>query len=198
MIGQQFENWTVIGNEEKNKDGCKVFLCRCVCGVERMVRKGGLISGGSKSCGCSRYHWMYGSREHRTWYGMKNRCSNEKSDRYPFYGGRGIKVCSRWLDFKNFYADMGDRPAMMTIDRIDNNGDYCPENCRWATHIEQCNNRRSNVWIEHDGKRMTLTQWSVKLGINLSTLASRRNYGWSDAEVLTGRSEIDAALEKLK
>lgn len=116
--------------------------------------------------------------EYRILTGIKDRCLNKNSKNYPRYGGRGIKVCDRWLGKEgatNFLKDMGKRPSPKhSIDRINNDGDYCPENCRWATWTEQENNRRINVYYEYNGKKMTLPQWSRELGINLGTLYYRK------------------------
>lgn len=105
-----------------------------------------------------------------TWLNMRQRCNNPRSPAYKNYGGRGIKVCERWDDFLNFAEDMGDRPEGMTLERIDCNGDYSPENCKWATRKEQMRNVRYNRWIEFDGKRLILSDWSKELGISPATL----------------------------
>lgn len=122
-------------------------------------------------------HGMSYTPEHNAWRAMKSRCYDKNRIYYKDYGGRGIQVCDRWLhSFENFYEDMGDRPTKTSLDRIDNNGDYSPDNCRWATSSEQNRNRR-NIKI-HKGK--TLTEWARHLGIKQSTLSQRYYvYGWS-------------------
>lgn len=116
--------------------------------------------------------------EYRILTGIKDRCLNKKSKYYSRYGGRGIKVCDRWTGkygATNFIKDMGPRPnSGYSIERIDNNGDYCPENCKWGTWDEQENNRRINVYYEYNGKKLTLRQWARELGISFSTLCNRR------------------------
>lgn len=116
-------------------------------------------------------------RERNSWEHMIDRCNNPKNDRYYDYGGRGIKVCKRWLKFQNFLADMGKRPTDTTLDRIDNNGNYCKENCRWATKEQQYSNMRSNINIKYNGKIKTLTQWSRIFNVNTSVIKHRIKKG---------------------
>ena len=108
---------------------------------------------------------------------MKSRCRNQNVPNYSSYGGRGIKVCSAWESFDSFLADMGECPEGMSIDRINVNGDYTPENCRWATRAEQANNTRANVFIEYQGKKMTRAQWERELGLGATTLRGRLRSG---------------------
>lgn len=118
------------------------------------------------------------------WANMKSRCSNPKVPNYRFYGGRGIRVCGRWQSFANFHADMGDRPLGMSLDRIDNAGDYCPENCRWASSEDQHTNTRQNHNITINGRTLTVGQWARESGINKSTLQSRLDRGWTADKLL--------------
>ena len=119
-------------------------------------------------------HGMYKAPEHVTWANIKSRCYSKNSKHYNRYGGRGIRVCDRWLNsFENFYADMGKKPTGLSIDRIDNNGDYSKENCRWADNQQQSNNRRSNTILELNGKIHTLAEWSRIINVKPSTICQR-------------------------
>jgi hypothetical protein len=124
-------------------------------------------------------HGMYRTRVYRQWQQMIQRCYNPNASRYARYGGRGVTVCERWRSsFDAFYADMGDAPDGMTIDRIDNDRGYEPDNCRWATPQQQANNRHTNVFVEHDGHVLTLADWARKLGLPYHWLRYRHSIGW--------------------
>jgi len=161
----------------------RYYLCQCSCGNEVIVQLSSLLRGNTKSCGCLRAeltaerarlqyttHGMCGTGEYNSWKAMVARCTNAKRPDYGHYGGRGIKVCDRWRNsFENFYTDMGDRPPGMSIDRIDNNADYAPDNCRWATWREQNRNKRDNRLIE--GKSMA--EWCEDNDLNYDTVCQR-------------------------
>ena len=131
-------------------------------------------------------HGMARTPEHNVWAQMKQRCFNPNHKRYLDWGGRGITICDRWKNsFNNFLADMGSRPtAKHSIDRIDNDGDYCPDNCRWATKAEQDNNRRSNRFITIDDDTLTIAQWENKMGFNKNVIQNRLNMGWSEYDAV--------------
>ena len=131
-------------------------------------------------------HGMKGTSIYDVWTNMKRRCYDKSITRYKYYGGRGIQVCERWHNFSEFYTDMGDKPKDRFIDRIDNDGNYEPGNCRWSTAEEQQNNRRNNVVIEHNGKSMTLAQWAAHLGMQYDTLWMRiKKYNWSVSRAIS-------------
>jgi len=131
-------------------------------------------------------HGQSRTRLYQIWNGVIYRCENIRSRAFKYYGGRGIKVCAKWHTFEGFFEDMAEGYANhLTIERKNVDGDYCKENCRWATRAEQMNNKRTNRIIEHDGKSMTMAEWAVNLGIKYSTLAMRFQYGWSIEKALT-------------
>lgn len=131
-------------------------------------------------------HGMRYFQEYKVWTDMKSRCLNKKDTGFRNYGGRGIKVCNRWLKFENFYFDMGEIPSKgYRLDRIDNDSNYSKLNCRWATKSQQERNKRTNRVLSHNGRTMCVTAWAECLGFNPVTLFVRLNRGWSVARTLT-------------
>lgn len=130
-------------------------------------------------------HGMSKTGTFSSWAAMKTRCSNPNNSRYKIYGGKGIRVCKRWLTFDNFYIDMGDRPKGKSIDRIDNSKNYEPNNCRWATPKEQAINRTSTVLITFNGKTLSQADWAKRIGINVFALKRRIASGWDIEDALT-------------
>lgn len=160
------------------------WLCLCDCGAECNVSTKNLRKGHTKSCGCLhkeglvsrlKRHGMAKSKIWTVWHSMVERCTKPYSTSFARYGGRGIQVCDRWLVFENFYQDMGEVPDGCSIDRIDVNGNYSPDNCRWADADTQRNNKRNSVIAEINGVALTLAQWSRKLGVPKPTLYNRVN-----------------------
>ncbi len=143
-------------------------------------------------------HGMSKSSEHTIWRKIKNRCFCVTNDSYQNYGGRGITMCQRWADsFENFYHDMGPRPSKEhSIDRIDNNGNYSPENCRWATRKEQNSNSRRNNFVEFRGERLTITEWSNRLNIHPRTIKYRLDNGWSIEDTMTTTAIYNKKVRK--
>lgn len=173
-----------------------LMTCRCECGVERNVRLARLQNGTSKSCGCLRNDnlTIHGrtknsiraqSHEYWIWNAMKNRCNNPRYKHYQDYGGRGISVCERWMEFANFYADMGEKPDGMSLERRDNEAGYSPENCYWADRKTQNSNKRNSRFIEADGVIRTITEWGRVTGISHTTIIFRINHGWPEDQAAT-------------
>lgn len=198
ISGRRFGIWTVLGRAPKGKSNSAYWMCRCDCGTERPVAGTDLSRGRSLCCGCignaaaaergraNTTHGMRGSREYRIWQGIKRRCLSEKDAGFPSYGGRGITMCPSWVNsFETFFKDMGSCPDGRSIDRIDNEGHYEPNNCRWATKEQQGNNKRSNVVIIANGRSLTLAEWSRETGIQESTMARRlHGLGWAPEHVV--------------
>jgi hypothetical protein len=181
-----------------HRSAFRVYLCDC--GNVSVIRCQAILNGSTQSCGClakdhlinrNITHGMtkrgHKSPEYFAWYNAKNRCTRPTDIRYPNYGGRGIKFCERWLNFSDFIADMGLRPGPdYSLDRIDNNGDYCPENCRWATVEQQYNNRTLNRIITVSGKSQTAAQWDREMGYPQGTVTRRiDSCGWSEEKAVT-------------
>lgn len=193
--GHVYSRLTVLSIDRKGKWGA-FYKCRCICGKESVVSSGELASGGTRSCGClvgdtnratSRTHGGSKTAEYYVWNSMKRRCGDSSTQGYERYGGRGIKVCDRWMEFGNFIADMGKRPQNLTLERIDNNGNYEPGNCCWATRVVQANNRRSNRVLTHAGVSASVSDWARRVGVK-DTLLWRRIFklGWSLEAALGG------------
>jgi hypothetical protein len=201
MIGKRFGRLTVIEEIDDSKTKRPRWLCRCECGNKRIVRGISLRKGDTKSCGCLKKelakklseakvtHGSSKTRLYRVWYEMRCRCYKKSSPDYPRYGGRGINVCYKWrksfIPFREWAIANGYNENL-TLDRINNESDYSPDNCRWVTRETQNNNTRRNYYITYNGETLTLSQWSKKCGINKNTLHSRlTKYGWSAERALT-------------
>lgn len=170
------------------------WVCRCDCGNEKQVNSGALRQRQTNSCGCwrqdsariiSRTHGLSKTAEYKTWQQMIQRCDNQGDANYPNYGGRGISVCEKWQNFENFYADMGKRPSGMSIDRKDNDGNYEPGNCRWATLIQQNRNRRSTRNVTYNGQTLCVSEWALRLNITPQSLSARLARGHSIESALS-------------
>lgn len=198
LVGQVFDRWTVVSRAENTPQGQAMWTCRCECGVEKTLKSIVLRRGLSKSCGCWKLEMLverstkhgHGpasgySPTYSTWAAMVKRCTNPNAPTYYRYGGRGIEVCERWRDFVNFLADMGEKPDGMTLDRVDNEGHYGPDNCRWATMKVQGRNRSNNHVITFRGETRCLSEWAETVGINLATLKDRLENGWAIEEAFS-------------
>ena len=183
LTNQKFGKLSVIEVKGRDTGGHYLWLCACECGKQVVTSSNSLMSGKTKSCGCSRgpsikKHGLTKTRLYHTWSNMKQRCINPKHPAYKNYGGRGITVCEEWLSsFSVFmtWATANGYSEDLSIDRIDVNGSYCPENCRWITMKEQGFNRRNNHIITYNGKTQTMRQWSDELGIDYEVIAKRLN-----------------------
>ena len=192
LTGEQFGRWTVLQCAGRGKHGELQYKCRCECGTERIIRRSSLTSGNSKSCGClskdiakklNTSHGATHTRLYRIWAGIIQRCCNSRK-RYEWekYGGRGISVCDEWKNsFENFqkWALSNGYNEHLSIDRIDVNRGYFPENCRWATVYEQSNNKRTSKYISFRGETGTIREFADKYGLAYSCLYARLEHGWS-------------------
>lgn len=191
LTGQRFGNLTAISVVgQSGKCGAARWLFRCDCGTEKEIRGTHVRSGKTSSCGCYGVrspivHGLSRTPEHAVWAAMLARCRDPNNVNFHRYGARGIRVCARWALFENFISDMGNRPSKdHSLDRKDNDGDYTPDNCRWATRTEQQRNMRGNHFIEYRGKRMTIAEAAAIVGVDPSTMW-RRIANWTVEQALT-------------
>lgn len=196
LTGKKFGRLTVV--ERAKRGSPKAYwMCKCDCGNEHVVCGTNLTRGKVVSCGCyakekrSSDKTTHGGSYTRLYVihrNMKRRCLYKKDREYPYYGARGISICDEWKNsfekFRDWALENG-YDETLTLDRIDNNGNYCPENCRWATMKEQNNNTRSCVYVTINGETHTLSQWCEIKGINYYTVMARRRSGWSNEEAIS-------------
>lgn len=188
ITGQKFGRLTAIRFVRINERNRTFWLFSCDCGIQKEIASSEVLKGSTKSCGCLRkdgkekaslVHGGFGTRTHRIWSGMLSRCRNPVNKDYKNYGGRGIQVCDEWYDFSKFqswclnngYSDD------LSIDRINANGNYCPENCKFSTMKEQSRNKRNTIWYEIDGIKKSLVEWCEILNIPLKTARAMRHEG---------------------
>lgn len=206
--GDTYGRLKAIKFVKRNKNGSQIWLFKCACSnkvislVNEVKRK---KRTGTKSCGClaketllkmNKTHGMRKTRLYKIWVGMKTRCLNKNHTWFKHYGGRGIKVCSKWLSFIGFMEDMNKSYIAhvkkhgennTSLDRIDGNKNYSIENCKWATKLEQSNNARNNIFIEYKGKNQSIKAWAKEIGVNYSTLYGR---------LFTHHLSLDEAMKK--
>ena len=201
LTGQRFGRITALEDTGKRtKPGNNaIWLCRCDCGKLFEVRSSNLTTTKrpQKSCGCTKWQDISmansthgGSKKdrlYRVWMGMRRRCRDPRLKEYSRYGGRGIRVCDEWQDYAVFkqWADPSAGSWDCTLDRIDNNGNYEPSNCRWVDLKTQENNKRSNLMIEYQGRTMSLKMWSEELGFDYNLVRDRLRYGWTFERAIT-------------
>lgn len=189
LLGQRLGKLVVIERMPNNKRKQAVWKCKCDCGTTVIVESGHLRSGHTQSCGCfgrqraAEYHikhGMKGTKLFSVYHSIKGRCYTPTDKKYYRYGARGIRVCDEWLNkpesFFKWALENGYKEGL-SIDRIDNNGDYCPDNCRWTDAKTQANNRSNTVYYEYQGMRKTISEWANYLGISYSAVKSRIKRG---------------------
>lgn len=198
LTGRRFHKLValeLVREEQRGKYRYRFWRCRCDCGNERITAQRYLTDGGAKSCGCiigkhKRTHGGTGTTEFRIWDSMRRRCSDPTHPSFKDYGGRGIAVCERWQDFAAFREDMGPRPSPdHQIERQNNDGNYEPGNCVWATRVEQANNRRSSRRLTLNGETLTMAQWERRLGMRPGSICRRLSMGWSVEAALTTKTQ---------
>lgn len=191
MIGKRFGMLTVLEEiEQKNSRGLTCYVCLCDCGNTVNVCGRDMTRKHTFSCGCLHKNMMqkrflkhggHGTRLYSIWKGMNTRCNSKNTDYYKHYGGKGVKICDEWKDFSVFrdWALTNGYADNLTLDRIDFNGDYCPDNCRWLTMKEQSNNRSTNHRITYKGMTKTISQWADYFGLSYGAMSARVYNGWS-------------------
>lgn len=195
LTGMTFGELTVLLLSFDEPGKKKKWLCRCSCGNECVVSGSNLVSGHTKRCSACGYkvtaqkvttHGHTGTKLYQTWNTMKNRCNNPNVKSYSDYGARGIRVCDEWDNSARFieWALKSGYKEGMEIDRIDTDGDYCPENCRWVSRLENANNKRNNKFITHDGMTKTLAEWSRYYDVNYKSLSRNILKGYSLIEAV--------------
>ena len=196
VAGQKFNHLTAVKPVYAGKYYTRYWVFKCDCGKEVESLLPNVKKGNTKSCGCLRKkvsselhktHGMTYSKEYYAWVHAKMRCYNKKDKEYKRYGARKIEMCEKWKNsFEKFYKDIGEAPEGTSLDRINNNGNYEPENCHWATPKQQANNRRTSHFVEYRGEKLTLAQWSRRTGIHQENIRRRiDDYGWSIHKTLT-------------
>lgn len=201
LIGQKFGRLLVVSYGGRLPMWKHKWICRCDCGRTKAVVGSNLTRGTTRSCGCfqreraSATHTKYllpdGSKvnrdslEYRVWKSMRARCLGKDAAVCKNYAGRGITICKRWNSFMNFLSDMGKCPPGMSIERMDNDKGYSPKNCKWATRIEQQNNKRTNVFVSACGRRLTIAQWAREIGITTQAMHKRYKAGWSSDRIVS-------------
>lgn len=213
LRGRDFGSLRVLREDGRASNGGVRWRCWCVCGRKTTVASSDLQRWKPNqilSCGClkkkagskNKIHGLVNLKEYSIWVAMRERCNNPRSANYPRYGGRGISVCPRWNSFELFLKDMGPRPpgrsdtrSLFSIERLDNNKDYCPENCTWVTSQQQARNRRVSRRISFNGESLCLAEWAARLGLSSSALSARlKRWGTKRALTEARHHEFDQRL----
>ena len=205
LVGDRFGRVVVLERAGADKHNRALWLCQCDCGNTCIVATNRLTNGTTKSCGCyakelfqenskKPVHGMYKSRPFSIWHSMKQRCLNPNCEQFEYYGGKGVKVCEKWMTFTGFWEDMKNGYSdELTLDRIDGNGNYERSNCRWATRQEQSENKSSNVCLTIDGITAVFKRHCERYGINYSTAYNRvykHGYSYEDAIKIPTKSKF--------
>jgi len=201
LIGRRFAKLVVLKEHPERRNGHVQWECICDCGTKSIVQGVHLVSGHTQTCGCSRMkhlqtvnvtHGMSKTGLYHIWSSMKSRCYYKKNASFYRYGRRGISVCREWEKFENFYEwaiNNGYKPGL-SIDRIDNNGNYEPSNCKWSTIIEQANNMSNNKKMEHNGKTKTIAEWCRVYGMKRDFAYRRAKKGLTMTEIIMEHEKI--------
>ena len=212
LTGKRFGK--LIALNVRKHDGCYFYECKCDCGNTKTIRAGALTrkEKPTESCGCKSKpekgernpnyrhgHAPHGKRSKTlsAWSCMMSRCYREKDKSFHYYGGRGILVCERWHRFDNFLSDMGPTPIGFSIDRIDNNGNYEPDNCRWTTQLQQVRNSRRNIVVNYNGKEMCFSELCEITGVNYATALSRYEKGYP-IEIVINKNNMHSIARNKK
>jgi hypothetical protein len=191
LTGMKFGH-LLAGAPAPKRGTSTMWLCLCVCGELTEAASGHLKSGHTTSCDCknARYKHRQTSRAgstpaYRVWQGARNRCRSSGNTKYADYGGRGIQFSILWDKFEDFLADMGNPEPGMELDRINNDGNYEPGNCRWVTRQQNLRNTRRNRNLTFQGETLCVSEWAIRIGLNRDALASRLRMGWTVEKALT-------------
>lgn len=197
LKNKKFSRLLVLEDVGTDEIGRSIWLCKCDCGTIKTLPGVSIVRGNTKSCGCLSREKAKESKNfthnesktnlYRKWVDIKTRCYNKNHKNYKYYGGRGIIMCDEWLDYVNFkeWALGNGYRKHLTIERIDNNSNYCPENCTWIPKIEQSNNQQHTRIITYNGKTQTMSAWARELNIKVGTLSRRLCSGWTINRALT-------------
>jgi len=188
--GKRFGRLVAMHRVESSKDGHARWLCKCDCGKESIVMLSSMVSGNTQSCGCAltealTKHNQSKTNFYKVWLSMKTRCNNPKSNRFAYYGGKGIKYDPLWESFEGFYKDMHEGyQDGLTLDRLDSSKDYSKDNCRWVGYVTQNNNKSDNIELKYGGRVYTPAEASVKFSIPRGLIYHRKQRGWSDEKIV--------------
>lgn len=206
MIGRRFGRLIVLSEDKRDSQGIIYYKCLCDCGNQKIIKGTSLRAGTTKSCGCynreiiTKINPDYKKKLYSIYRGMKNRCYNKNDKAFCNYGGRGIQISPEWDKYKKFesWAYNNGYSEGLWIDRIDNDGDYSPDNCRWTTPKKQQNNKRTCKYITINGKTQSVTEWAEETGINRSTIYRRIKLGYKGIDLIKPVNQAHSHSEQIK